>query len=141
MSVPMIAATVAGIAPMPKPIPAAIVGSLFGPGLPKPLLMLLAASSHLFYGGVWAALLTAVSKRVTVWTGIALGAGLWFIMQIVVLPALGWGVFGTAITPKIAMATLILHLVYGATTGYLIQRLADDLGPGVGSSTNGPSRA
>lgn len=26
----------------------------------------------------------------------------------------GWGLFGVAITPKVAIATLVLHLIYGA---------------------------
>lgn len=122
MSLPMIAATAAGVAPMPKPIPVAIVGSVLGPGLPKPLLMILAAGSHLVYGGVWAVVLTAVTKRPTIRSGLGLGAVLWLLMQVAVLPALGWGLFGSAVTPKIAVGTLILHLIYGATTGSLLQR-------------------
>ncbi len=122
MSIPMMLATGAGVAPMPRPIPAAIVASLLGPGLPKPLLMLLAVGSHLLFGGVWGAALTVMSKRVTVRKGVALGVGLWLGMQLIVLPALGWGVFGAAVTPKIALATLILHLIYGVTTGYFVQR-------------------
>jgi formate/nitrite transporter FocA (FNT family) len=125
MSIPMIAATATGISPMPKPIPAAVIGVLFGPGLTKPLLMLLAAGSHLFYGGAWGAAFAVLRKRVTVWSGLGLGIGLWLIMQVVVLPALGWGAFGSAITPKIAVATLILHLIYGATTGYALQRITN----------------
>ncbi len=42
-------------------------------------------------------------------------------MQIVVLPVLGWGVFGLAITgfpPKIAVGTGVLHLVYGGVLGW-----------------------
>ena len=125
MSIPMIAATATGLSPMTKPIPASIIGMLFGAGIPKPLLIVLAAGSHLIYGGAWAAALTVLRRR-TVWTGVALGIGLWLIMQLVVLPILGWGVFGTAITPKIAAATLVLHLIYGATTGYLLQRFTTD---------------
>lgn len=34
------------------------------------------------------------------------------------LPRLG--LFGTAITPAIAVATLVLHLIYGATLGWLL---------------------
>lgn len=125
MSIPMIVATVTGISPMPKPIPAAIIGTIFGPGLPKPLLLLLAAISHLLYGGFWAALFALVRRRHSVWSGLALGVLLWLIMEIIVLPALGWGLFGTAVTPKIAVATLVLHLIYGATTGYCLQRFLD----------------
>lgn len=38
------------------------------------------------------------------------------------LPYLGWGLFGTGITAKIAAATLLLHLVYGTTLGLLLDR-------------------
>jgi hypothetical protein len=38
------------------------------------------------------------------------------------VPFLGWGAFGAAITPIIAVATLVLHLVYGATFGWLMDR-------------------
>ena len=120
MSVPMILATASGIAPMPKPIPAAIIGLIFGPGLPKPVHLLLAAVSHLAYGSVWALIFAAVVSRITVWKGLALGVVLWLLMQLIVLPMLGWGVFGTAVTPKIAVATLVLHLIYGGTLGALM---------------------
>ena len=120
MSIPMIIATVTGVAPMPKPIPAALVAVVFGPGLPKPMHLLLAVVSHLAYGGIWALILAAVTKRVTIWKGLSLGAFLWLLMQLIVLPMLGWGLFGTAVTPKIAVATLVLHLIYGATLGGLM---------------------
>jgi hypothetical protein len=51
-----------------------------------------------------------------------LGLGLWFIMQIVVLPILRWGVFGMNQIPAIAVTRLILHLVYGATLGGILDR-------------------
>jgi hypothetical protein len=34
------------------------------------------------------------------------------------------GLFGTAITPKIAVATLVLHLIYGVTLGGGLQLVA-----------------
>lgn len=43
-------------------------------------------------------------------------------MQLIVLPLLGWGVFGVAITPPTAVATLVLHLIYGPSLGWLIDR-------------------
>jgi hypothetical protein len=43
-------------------------------------------------------------------------------MQIAWLPYLGWGAFGSTITLSIAMATLVLHLVYGVAVGWLIDR-------------------
>jgi hypothetical protein len=124
MSILMIIGRVTGLAPMPAPIPAAIVSHVFGTNLPQPVMMALAIISHLAYGGVWGAALAAFVRPVTIGKGIALGVFLWIVMQIVVLPFLGWGAFGVAITPAIAVATLVLHLVYGATYGALMDRHA-----------------
>ncbi len=122
MSIPMIIGTASGVAPMPEPIPKAIVTTVLGKELPISLIIFLAAGSHLAYGGIWAALLIQVTDRVTIWKGLGLGVFLWLLMQVVVLPLIGWGLFGAAITPKIAAATLILHLIYGALVGWLVDR-------------------
>jgi hypothetical protein len=121
MSVLMIIGVTTGVSPMPTPIPEAIASKVLG-GLPQPLILLLAASSHLAYGGLWGAILSSLTRPVTIWKGIGLGVLLWLVMQITVLPFLGWGLFGAGITPKIAGATLILHLIYGATLGWLMDR-------------------
>jgi len=122
MSIPMIIGTASGVAPMPEPIPKAIVTTVLGKELSIPLIIFLAVGSHLTYGGIWAGLLIQVTDRVTIWKGLGLGVFLWLLMQVVVLPLIGWGLFGAAITPKIAAATLILHLIYGALVGWLVDR-------------------
>lgn len=122
MSALMIAGMLTGRSPIPKPIPAAIVGKLTGGALPQPAVMAGAIILHLGYGGFWGGVLAMWSRRVTVWQGIGLGVVLWLIMQVIVLPFLGWGVFGTARTATIAVATLALHLVYGGTYGGLMDR-------------------
>ena len=122
MSIPMIVGTATGTAPMPEPIPEVVVTSVVGKGLPIPLIMVLAAGSHLAYGGIWAALLTQVTDRVTIWKGLALGLFLWLVMQVAFLPFIGWGLFGMGITPKIAVATLVLHMIYGGLVGWLVDR-------------------
>ena len=122
MSIPMIVGTATGTAPMPEPIPKAVVTSVVGKGLPIPLIMVLAAGSHLAYGGIWAALLTQVTDRVTIWKGLALGLFLWLVMQVAFFPFIGWGLFGMGITPKIAVATLVLHMIYGGLVGWLVDR-------------------
>lgn len=122
MSIPMIIGMLTGVAPMPQPIPVAIVGTVLGGALPQPALMAFGGLSHLLYGGFWGAVLAAVAKPATVGKGLLLGLGLWLIMQVVFLPFLGWGLFGTGITPAIAVATLVLHLIYGATLGWLLDR-------------------
>lgn len=121
MSVLMIIGMTTGMAPMPKPIPAAIVGTLLGGG-PQPLIMVLAIVLHLAYGGFWGGVLARLTPRVTITKGLALGIGLWLLMQVAVLPFIGWGLFGTAVTPKIAVATLLLHLVYGGVLGMGLDR-------------------
>lgn len=120
MSIPMVAGIITGVAPMPEPIPVAIVAKLLGGGLAKPALATLATASHLAYGGVWGAILAAATRPVTVSKGLVLGVFLWLLMNVAVLPWLGWGLFGRAITLKIAAATLVLHLIYGAAYGWLM---------------------
>lgn len=125
MSIPMVIGMATGIAPMPRPIPLAIAGTVLGSAAPQVLQMVVGVGAHLVYGGVWGGLLAISTKPVTLAKGIGLGIFLWFLMQVIVLPVLGWGVFGTAITPRIAGATLVLHLIYGATLGWLVDRNSD----------------
>jgi hypothetical protein len=126
MSVLMVIGFTTGITPMPKPIPGAIVGKVIkgviGAEIPQIAIMALAIVSHFTYGGFWGAVLAALARPATVWKGLGLGVFLWLIMQVAVFPFLGWGFFGVAITPRIAGATLILHLVYGFTLGWLMDR-------------------
>lgn len=122
MSIVMLIGVGTGLSPMPKPIPLAIVSQMLGEGTPQPLLMLAGIASHLAYGGIWGGILASATWPVTMWKGIGLGAFLWLLMQIIVLPFLGWGLFGTAVTATIAVATLILHVIYGGTYGALMDR-------------------
>jgi hypothetical protein len=122
MSIVMILAMLAGVSPMPKPIPIALVARTLGEGIPKPVLMALGIVLHLGYGGLFGGLLAISTRAVTVLKALALGVGLWLLMQVLWLPYLGWGVFGTNLTPKIAVATLVLHLIYGGTLGALADR-------------------
>jgi hypothetical protein len=122
MSALMIAGVLTGLSPMPKPIPLALVGRILGGGLPRPALIALGASAHLLYGGTFGGVLAVLARPVTVGKGIALAIVLWLPMQVLWLPLLGWGAFGSAITPKIAGATLVLHLIYGTAAGWLIDR-------------------
>nr|WP_226377565.1 hypothetical protein [Haloterrigena turkmenica] len=107
---------------MSQPIPKAVVTQLFGSYLPKPMLMAFAIGLHLGYGGVFGAILAWIARPVTIRNGLALGIGLWALMQVTFLPFLGWGLFGTAITPAIAVAMFVLHLVYGGVLGWALDR-------------------
>lgn len=133
MSVLMLLALGSGNSPMPQPVPKAVVAQFFGSGLPKPVLMALAVGLHLGYGGVFGVVLARIACPVTIGRGLALGVGLWVLMQVAFLPFLGWGLFGMAITPKIAVATLVLHLVYGGVLGWVLDR--DTASPTEASTT------
>ena len=131
MSVLVLLALISGASPMPQPVPKAIVARVFGEAIPRPILMALAVGLHPGYGGLFGAVLARSVRPVTVGKGLALGVGLWILMQVAFLPFIGWGLFGTAVTPKIAVATLGLHLVYGGVLGWALDRDA--------SSTSGQS--
>jgi hypothetical protein len=122
MSIPMTVGMATGVAPMPEPIPKALVTLLFGAELPAPLLMALSAGSHLGYGGLSGAMLARLFPDAGLWEGLSMGIFLWGLMQVAVLPLLGWGLFGMSVTPKIAVATLVLHLIYGGTLGWGLGR-------------------
>lgn len=121
MSTLMITGFVTGLAPMPRPIPEALVSLVIGDA-PKPVRMVAALTAHLLYGGVFGAALVGTVRSISVWGGLGFGVLLWIGMGAVFLPLLGWGFFGTAITPKIAVATLVLHLIYGGVLGWALDR-------------------
>jgi len=122
MTVVMVLGLLTRVSPMPTPIPVALAKWAFG-DLPQPALMGLGALAHFFYGGLAGVVFVYLFKQKRIlWTGFFWGALLWLGMQLVVLPLLGWGAFGTAITPKIAVATLVLHLIYGGVLGWATSR-------------------
>lgn len=117
MSVPMLTATVLDLSPMPAPIPVAAVKA-FGPALPQPLLAVAGLGTHLAYGGLWAAVLVWQVEAPDGRSALALAVGLWIVMGLGLLPALGWGPFGIGVAPQVAVATLVLHLLYGVALGW-----------------------
>lgn len=121
MSALMITGVATGVSPMPKPIPAALIGQTLGP-LPQPALLPMALLTHLLYGGIGGAALACLTRRINVKAGLLWGGGLWAVAGLVWLPYLDWGAFGLQRTAAIAVATLILHLVYGAALGWLADR-------------------
>lgn len=129
MSFLMLTGVATGVSPMPKPVPAAFLGKLGAAALPMPAMMALAAGSHLVYGGLWGGLLAIRVQPVTIKAGLMLGTGLWLLMQLVFLPFLGWGAFGMTVTPAIAVATLVLHLIYGLVLGGLLDRTGSSPAP------------
>lgn len=121
MTALMVSTVGVGVSPLPKPIPAALVGQTLGP-LPQPALLPLALAAHLVYGGLAAAVLAGLTRRIDLKTGLLWGGILWAVTGVAWLPYLGWGPFGSQHTPAIAVATLLLHLVYGAVLGWSTDR-------------------
>lgn len=117
MTILMLLGVATKVSPMPHPIPVAIMAKFLGPAAPMPLLLVLGLTAHFLYGGVWGAVLWTAVPPLTVPKGVGLALLLWVVMLLAWLPFLGWGVFGSAITVKIAVATLVLHLVYGGVLG------------------------
>lgn len=99
MSVLMIAGFATGVSPMPRPIAQALVAHTLG-SVPEPALIGLAALAHLGYGASAGAILAMVLRRVTVAKTIGYGVVLWALMGLAWLPYLGWGLFGTGVTPR-----------------------------------------
>jgi len=131
MTVIMLIGKATGLAPMPRPIPLAIAAAILGK-VSKPVLILFALITHFGYGAFWAVAAARVRWPLGIKAGLALGVGLWLLMQVVVLPLLGWGVFGMKVTgfpPKIAIATLVLHLVYGLVVGVGFSRASRESSP------------
>lgn len=117
MTIIMITGTVLQMSPMPAPIPIAIAKWILG-DLPKPILVIVGMLSHFVYGGMAGIIFSILLKdAVHLWKGLIWGIILWIGMQIIILPLLGWGFFGAEVSPKIAVATLILHLIYGGVLG------------------------
>ena len=56
----------------------------------------------------------------------AWGALLWALFGVAWAPYLGWGLFGVAQAARIAVATLVLHLVYGLTLGTGMDRAGQE---------------
>ena len=98
-----------GLAPMPQAPSQAFAETLLGP-VPEPVGFLF----HLLY-------VTAVTTLILAFTGpraskraiAGASAALWVIAIVVFFPLVGWGLFGAAVTPKIAVAALAPHLLYG----------------------------
>lgn len=121
MTALMLVGVTTGASPIPKPIPAALVEHTVGP-LSRQSMIVLGLLAHVSYGAVAGGVFAAVASRVTVARGLALGTVLWALMGLTWLPYLGWGLFGLDQSAGVAGATLLLHLVYGATYGWLMGR-------------------
>lgn len=83
---------------------------------------------HFFIGTVlWGVAYVFISPRFTgsdLKKGLIFGAIAWFAMMVTFMPMAGDGLFGLVIGPQVTVATLMLHLAYGAVLGVSYGKLA-----------------
>jgi hypothetical protein len=67
--------------------------------------------------------------------GLIVGAVAWLAMMILFMPLAGHGLFALSLGPPAVVATLVLHLVYGAVLGGVYAKVAhENSGAGRGST-------
>jgi hypothetical protein len=108
--------------PLPLGITVGIVARVFDAQPLNPGVLVLGAIVQFAYGAIWGGLLEVSTRRATVGKGIVLGIGLWLMMVIFYMPMAGIDTFSVATSPGIWLATLIGHLIYGYTVGWLLAR-------------------
>jgi len=77
----------------------------------------------LLWGIIFALIYPQLPGRGTGAKALVFSVAAWLAMMIVFMPATGAGFFGWAIGPPAAVATLVLHLIWGAILGATFARL------------------
>lgn len=100
----------AGISPFPKPVGLAFAETLLGPGLPLPV----GLAFHLAYVTFWCVAFVAVLRhRLTLVNALLLALALWVVAVAVFFPVVGWGFLGLGVGPKLPVAALLPHALFG----------------------------
>ncbi len=126
LSILMLAKSMMGLMPQVDPIAdiVKVADGLTGATLPKPAGWI----GHFLIGSVaWGVIYTALEPHLpgsAVVRGLIFGVLAWLAMMVVFMPMAGHGFFAIALGPMAMMATLMLHLVYGAVLGVAFARLA-----------------
>lgn len=98
-----------GVSPFPKPPSLAFAETLLGQTLPMPVGLLF----HTAYVTFWSVVFVRYFPRKTVLTALALAAVLWVGVLAAFFPVVGWGFAGLAISPKLIVASILPHLLFG----------------------------
>jgi hypothetical protein len=109
-----------------RPFPVELVRHAL-PTLGPLALTLVTVPLHFGYGAAAGALFSFLARPMSLGRGLAFGLALWILMQIMFVPlGYGWLEFGLGRGyPWTALVSLLLHLCYGVTLGWLGGR--DDL--------------
>lgn len=98
-----------GVSPMPAPLGLRFADILFGRHLPVPI----GIAFHLAYVTFWSVVFIVFFRpRLALSSAALLAVGLWVFALIVFVPFVGWGFFGMAVGPRIAIGLLINHALF-----------------------------
>ena len=100
------------------PFPMLFVDEL-APQAARGLRVAVAFGGHAAFGTMVAILFAYLARPMSLAKGALFALLLWFTMQTIPIPWLGWGDFGLLHSGSFALYTLLLHLVYGLTLGAL----------------------
>jgi len=126
MSVFMMLVMMLGFAPLPEPFPFMVIKTMFYPLDSVFLLVTITILAHFVYGSFWSAVFVSLFPQGKLGSGIGWGVFLWVLMNIVWLPFIGMR-YSATLKPDVAFITLLFHLIYGATLGYLCSRRFDNM--------------
>lgn len=109
-AVVMIALMKNGLSPMPAPLGLAFVNTLFHRHMPLPLGILF----HLAYVTFWGTVFVLFAHQRTSALRVAVLSGALYLFALLVfVPLVGWGIFGTAVGPRVAGGLAITHALFG----------------------------
>lgn len=77
----------------------------------------------ILWGGLFGAFNHLVAGKTELGKGIWFSSAAWLLMMILVMPMAGAGIFGLNIGIMAPVATLMLHLIFGAVLGYVYAKL------------------
>jgi len=126
MSVFMVLVMMMGFAPLPEPFPFMVIKAMFYFIDSVFLLIIITILAHFVYGSFWSAVFVSLIPEGRLGAGIGWGVFLWVVMNIVWLPFIGMR-YSATLKPDVAFITLLFHLIYGATLGYLCGRRLGDM--------------
>ena len=110
LSAVMVTAFKSGVSPLPKPVGLAFAETVLGGPLPLPV----GLAFHLAYVTFWSmAFVAFLRDSLTLRNALALALALWIGILFVFFPIIGWGFLGLAISPKLIVASLVPHVLFG----------------------------
>jgi hypothetical protein len=120
LSAMLITAMKVGVSPMPKPVSLAFAERLLGRDLPLPV----GLAFHVAWVTLFSVVYVAMFRHtMTFLRALGLAAVLWLVQQLLFFPFIGWGFFGLAIGPQLAIGSAVPHVMF-AVILYALCRLS-----------------